>query len=174
MKQDYWKQYSWNLSQLQITPQPLSGGLLIRQMERADEATVQFLTTRAFTFDDQWTGSYRRIAEALQVRIHEAFRVQSHAGIVIVHGPRIIAASCLSTDSDADNHLFSGPCVLPEYRSRGLGAALLLQSLHTLRQAGLHVARAICKEGTTACKFVYPKYGSVSDVYDAEPFSNLS
>jgi GNAT superfamily N-acetyltransferase len=89
-----------------------------------------------------------------------------------VHGPRIIASSCLSMDSDADNHLFSGPCVLPEYRSRGLGAALLLYSLHSLRQAGLHVARAICKDGTTACKFVYPKFASVVDDYDDSPFGN--
>lgn len=170
MKQDHWKQFSWNLSQLHVVPEALSGGLVIRPSERSDEAAVQALTARAFSFDDQWSGSYRRIADALEERIHEAFRVQPHAAVVLAHGPRLIATSCLSTDSDADNHLFSGPCVLPEYRSRGLGTALLLHSLKSLQQAGLHIARAVCKDGTTASKFIYPKFGSVVDTYDANPF----
>lgn len=174
MKQDHWKQFIWNLSQLHAVPPPLSGGLLIRNSEKADEAPVIALTARAFSFDDQWTGSYRRIAEPLQMRIHEAFRVHPDAAITIVHGTRIIGASCLSTESDADNHLFTGPCVLPEYRSRGLGSALLLHSLISLRKAGVHVARAVCKEGTTAAKFIYPKFSSVSESYDLEPFTALS
>ena len=173
MKQDYWKQFIWNLSQLHTAPGPLPNGLAVRQSERTDEAAIQALTARAFSFDDQWSGSYRRIADALQIRIPEAFRAQPHAAVAIVHGSRIIAASCLSMDSDADNHLFTGPCVLPEYRSRGLGSALLLHSLQTLRTAGLHVARAVCKEGTTACKFVYPKFDSVAETYDSEPFTSL-
>jgi predicted GNAT family acetyltransferase len=87
-----------------------------------------------------------------------------------VHGSRIIAASCLSTDENAASHLLSGPCVLPEYRSRGLASILLAETLHQLQQARIPVARAFCLEGTTASKFVYPKFGSVREKYAEEPF----
>lgn len=173
MKRDHWKQFSWNLSKLQVTTPRLPAGLLVRPSEKSDEAEVQALTNRAFSFDDQWSGSFRNISEALQARIHAAFRAQPHAAIVVAHGPRLIASSCFTTDPDAENHLFSGPCVLMEYRSRGLGSALLMHTLTALQKAGLHVARAVCKENTTACKFIYPKFDSVSDIYDGEPFIHV-
>jgi predicted N-acetyltransferase YhbS len=174
MKLDRWKQFIWNLAQLPATSPVLPSGLTFRAADRSDEAAIQAVTSRAFSFDDQWTGSYRRIAEPLQLRVHEAFRVHAQPAITVLHGPRIIAASCLTSESDADNHLFTGPCVLPEYRSRGLGSALLLQSLITLRKEGCHVARAVCKDSTTAAKFIYPKFGSISESYDLEPFTALS
>jgi predicted N-acetyltransferase YhbS len=170
MKQIHWKLFSWNLSQLHTPLPTLPAGLTLQTAERTDEAAIQSLTTRAFSSDEQWSGSYREIAEPLQIQIHETFRTQTPPAIAIFHGTRIIAASCLSTDPDAEHHLFSGPCVLHEYRSRGIGTYLLLQSLLTLRAAGIHVARALCKEGTTASKFVYPKFGSVSEPYDEDPF----
>ena len=44
--------------------------------------------------------------------------------LVITHGQRIIAASAICTDADAESNLISGPCVLVEYCNRGLGTAL--------------------------------------------------
>ncbi|MEI6873004.1 MAG: GNAT family N-acetyltransferase, partial [Verrucomicrobiota bacterium] len=90
--------------------------------------------------------------------------------LAVKNGERIIAAACFSTEAEAENHLYCGPCVLPEYRSRGLGAALLLASLRTLKDLGFHVARAVVKDNTTASKFVYPKFRSVSEPYGSEPF----
>ena len=169
-----WKLFSWNLATLTEEPQPLPHGLLLRVAAKAEEPIIQSLVTRSFSTDAQWTGSYSRIADSLQDRIHEAFRSQPSPALVIHHGPRIIAASCFSTETDADNHLYCGPCVLPEYRSRGLASTLLLESLRLLKNMHIHVARGVCKEGTTASKFVYPKFRSVSDVYDTEPFATLS
>jgi predicted N-acetyltransferase YhbS len=169
-----WKLFSWNLATLTAETPVLPHGLLLRSALKTEEQVVQALVERSFSTDSQWTGSYGRIADSLQERIHEAFRSQSTPALVIQHGPRIIAASCFSTDADADNHLYCGPCVLPEYRSRGLASVLLLESLRTLKGMDVHVARAVCKEGTTASKFVYPKFSSVSDLYEAEPFEVLS
>lgn len=170
MKRDSWNLYSWNLTLLTQERLPLPHGLIVRPAAKSDEPTIRALVERAFTTDAQWTGSYSRIADSLQERIHEAFRTQSHPALAIQHGPRIIAAAAFSTDVDAENHLFCGPCVLPEYRSRGLGSALLLESLRTLRELDIHVARGVCKEGTTASKFVYPKFGAVCEPYESEPF----
>lgn len=170
MNRDSWKLFNWNLPLLNEAPRPLPHGLILRHASRTDETVIQSLVERAFTTDAQWTGSYSRIADSLQERIHEAFRSQNLPALSIAHGPRIIAAACFSTDLDAENHLFCGPCVLPEYRSRGLGSALLLESLRTLKDLGVHVARGICKDGTTASKFVYTKFHSVSENYDSVPF----
>jgi hypothetical protein len=52
--------------------------------------------------------------------------------------------------------------VLSEYCSRGLGTSLLHASLKQLAEVGLVQATGITKENTTACKFVYPKFGSTS------------
>jgi predicted N-acetyltransferase YhbS len=169
-----WKLFSWNLTTLTEEAPLLPHGLVLRVAARAEEPIVQALVTRSFSTDAQWTGSYSRIADSLQERIHEAFRSQPNPALVIHHGPRIIAASCFSTETDAENHLYCGPCVLPEYRSRGLASTLLLESLRMLRNNDVHVARAVCKEGTTASKFVYPKFRSVCDAYDTEPFATLS
>ena len=168
-----WKLFTWNLAALSAEPRTLPHGLVMRAASKSDEQTIQALVERSFSTDSQWTGSYGRIAESLRERIHEAFRSQPHPALVIQHGPRIIASSCFTTDADADNHLYCGPCVLPEYRSRGIGSTLLQESLKTLRSLELHVARAVCKEGTTASKFVYPKFSSVCDSYDTEPFATV-
>ena len=173
MLNDSWMQFSWNLSQLQDTPEPLPGGLVVRTSNRAEETEVQSVVHRAFSFDMQWSGSYRFIEDDLKRHIHQAFRNHPHTAVVIVHGSRLIAVSCLNIDEDADNHLFTGPCVLPEYRSRGLGTALLLHSLQTLKTSGLHIARAVSKTGITATKFIYPKFASAKDSYDAAPFEFL-
>jgi hypothetical protein len=170
MKRSSWKLFSWNLTLLNEEPVPLPHGLIVSPASKADESTILALVERSFTTDAQWTGSYGPISEALHARIHEAFRSQNFPALTILHGPRIIAAASFSTEADAENHLFCGPCVLPEYRSRGLGSALLLESLRTLRNLDLHVARALCKDGTTASKFVYPKFRSVCEPYAGNPF----
>jgi predicted N-acetyltransferase YhbS len=173
MKHDHWKLFSWNLAALEDAPLPLPHGLQLRTATKSDESVIQALVSRAFSTDAQWTGSYSRIAASLQERLHEAFRSQHNPALTISHGPRIIAAACFSTDIEAENHLYCGPCVLPEYRSRGLGAALLLASLRTLKDLGVHVARAVVKDNTTASKFVYPKFSSVSEPYEGEPFESV-
>ena len=89
--------------------------------------------------------------------------------VVLTHGQRIIGASLLNPEIDAENHLLSGPCVLAEYRSRGLGTALLHHSLLLLKTHGLKRVHGVCKEMATTSKFVYPKFGSTVEEYDFEP-----
>jgi len=81
--------------------------------------------------------------------------------LIVAHGARIIGASALAIEPEAQNHLLTGPCVSMEYRNRGLASALLTQSLLTLRDAGLPIARGVTKQGSPAAQFIYPKLGSV-------------
>jgi hypothetical protein len=166
-----WFLFSWSLRQEKRGPATPPEGLVLKIAERSDEREIQALVARSFGFDQQWMGAYSRIALPLEHRIHQAFRNQNLPGLILMHGPRIIAASCLAVDEHAESHLLSGPCVLPEYRSRGLASVLLAETLHQLQQAQLPAARALCLDGTTACKFVYPKFGSVREPYAQEPFA---
>ncbi len=52
-----------------------------------------------------------------------------------------------------------GPCVLAEYRNRGLGTSLLAASLDHLRGSGVSLANAITREGAPVARFLYPKFG---------------
>ena len=88
--------------------------------------------------------------------------------MVVCHGQRIIGACALAMAQESENHLPSGPCVLMEYRNRGLGTALLYHSLKQLALSGLTRAHGITKDNVVACKFIYPKFGSVSKEYEAE------
>jgi predicted acetyltransferase len=89
--------------------------------------------------------------------------------MTVRHGQRIIAASLLNMEADAETNLLSGPCVLAEYRNRGIGSALLQESLHSLAAGGLTVAYGICRDRSPVEKFVYRKFGSVSEAYEFEP-----
>ena len=56
-----------------------------------------------------------------------------------------------------------------EYRNRGLGTALLHYSLKQLQNNGLERACGISKENVVASKFIYRKFGSVSEPCTFEP-----
>ena len=73
----------------------------------------------------------------------------------------MIGASILIPDAAAGNHLTPGPCVLMEYRNRGLGTTLLEESLRQLRAAGLSRAAGLTKNNAPAAKFLYPKFDGV-------------
>ena len=173
MIRDSWILFSWNLSQINAVPPTLPHGHVLKSATREDEAEIHALVDRAFKFEQQWSGTFSKIAAPIHERIQQAFRSQILAAIALSHGTRIIAASCLCTDPDAAFHLISGPCVLPEYRSRGLGTTLLIESLLALKSSEMHVARAISKDGTTASKFVYRKLNSVPEPHPHGPFGHL-
>ena len=55
--------------------------------------------------------------------------------------------------------LLSGVVLDYEYQRRGLGTALLQASLRQLADRGLDKAAVITREGVTAARFLYPKFG---------------
>ena len=83
--------------------------------------------------------------------------------MVVLHGSRVIGASVLDLAVDAEFHLLTGPCILHEYRSRGLGSALLHQSLVRLREEGLRRVTASARVNSVAARFIYPKFGGAAE-----------
>ena len=169
MKLVRWKRFTWELTRLPPLENTLPSHFAVREAARDEGKLVQSVAMTAFTLDSAWSDVLKDCRERLEMQFDLAFQRESVPAIVVTHGTRVIGVSVLSTEIDGDNNLVSGPCVLPEYCNRGLGTALLHNSLRYLRQAGLDRAAAITKENVAACRFVYPKFGSTSIAHEYEP-----
>lgn len=160
IKSARWLRFTWQLAALPPAPEGLEAYYKLRAASHEEAESVEKVISSSYSLDSDWGDHYASIRERLQRQILLAFERESMPAIVVLHGQRIIGASVLCTETGSDSHLISGPCVLSEYRNRGLGTALLHQSLQQLAQAGLHEANAIAKANSQAAKFVYTKFGA--------------
>jgi hypothetical protein len=162
MKLVRWKRFTWQIKKLPPLEEMLPSHFITRPATREEARAAIHVVMTAFSLDSTWSDTLNLFRDRLEMQLDLAFQRETCPALVITHGPRIIAASVLQTDPEADSNLVSGPCVLTEYCNRGLGSALLHASLKQLAEVGLEQAAWITKENTTTCKFVYPKFGSVS------------
>jgi predicted N-acetyltransferase YhbS len=169
MKLVRWRRFTWELSKLPAVEKPLPDHYHVRSALRDEEKVVSNVIMSAFSLDSAWSDTVKNFRERLETQLETAFARESVPSLVICHGQRIIGASALSTEVDAENHLLSGPCVLMEYRNRGLGTSLLYFSLKQLQQSGLARVHGVVKENVVACKFIYPKFESSNSSYNYEP-----
>ena len=169
MKLVRWTRFTWDLAKL-----PAESGLLeahyhIRPVTREEEKTVRAVISSSFALDMNWSDTLKTMQEWLEARLDEVFEHKVIPCLVVTHGTRVIGASPLDPNREADCHLVSGPCVLNEYRNRGIGTELLFQSLNALREAGFEKVRAITKSNVPVAKFIYTKFHSESEPWEFEP-----
>ena len=169
MKLVRWKRFIWDLAKLPPFEVKFPEQYQFRDASRDEAKAVTSVIFTAFSLDTAWSDTLKIFRERLEAQLEQAFAREAVPALVITHGQRIIAASALCTDADAESNLISGPCVLVEYCNRGLGTALLHYTLRQLKSAGLGRAAGITKDNVAAGKFVYPKFGSVSAAHDFEP-----
>jgi predicted N-acetyltransferase YhbS len=169
MKLVRWKRFHWDLSKLSPPETALPAHFHIRSATREDARAVHDVIISSFTSDSSWSDAFSRFRERLEQQLEGAFLRATIPALVVTHGQRVIGASLLCTDADAESHLLSGPCVLNEYRNRGLGSLLLFHSLKALESSGLAQACGICKETAPTSKFVYRKFGSTSEPCQFDP-----
>ncbi len=169
MKLVRWLRFTWDLKKLPELKSDAVSQYPIRVATPDDEKSVRSVISSAFSLDMDWSDTLKSLRDHFEAQIDKVFTGKEIPCVVVQHGSRIIAASSLDMERDAENHLLSGPCVLSEYRNRGLGTALLHRSLATLRDAGLEKARGVTKYNVPAAKFIYPKFNSTSEQYDIEP-----
>jgi ribosomal protein S18 acetylase RimI-like enzyme len=169
MKLVRWTRFTWNLANLPTPAPPLAERYSLRPAHREDFETVKQLILHAFTLDSTWSDSFGLVREWLSWQVDLVFEREGTPALVVLHGQRIIAASALTTEVDAETHLISGPCVFMEYHNRGLGSALLYYSLKQLKNSGLETANGVSKDNVAAAKFLYPKYGAVAAPHEFMP-----
>ena len=166
MKMVRWKRFTWDLAKLPSSHTALPAHFQVRGAGREDHKAAREVIIRAFLLDPAWSDVLKTFSPKLEAQLETAFARPAPNAVVVSHGQRIIAASLLSLEPDAESHFLSGPCVYSEYRSRGIGTALLYHSLKVLQTGGLPRAHAICKEMAAASKFVYKKFDSTAEPFD--------
>jgi len=162
MKLVQWVRFTWELDKLPALSDALPAHYFLTAATRDDEKELRAVIGRSFVQDTSWGDAIHEVNSMLDSWLERAFEPEK-SGICLAlrHGLRMIGAAILLPDPAAANHLAPGPCVLMEYRNRGLGTALLMESLRQLRAAGLSRAAALTKNNAPAAKFLYPKFNGV-------------
>lgn len=171
-----WLRFEWDLDKVPTEGGEVAAPFLLRPAKKEELDAVLNVMASAFSMDTGWGDIKDAMAERLRKLAQPAFDRETPSCLVLRHGSRIIGASLLNDDPEAENHLSSGPCILHEYRSRGYGTVLLIASLDALRKAGCKKARGATREKTAAARFVYPKFGGESSPWtlDLEPAPKLA
>ena len=134
---------------------------MLRGAEKGECDAVEMVVSTAFSMDTGWSDIQRMFGTIIVKNVRAGFASDPPDCIIIQHGHRIIGASVMNSREGVENHLSTGPCVLQEYRGRGLGTVLFRSSLAALGEAGLGQAYGISREKSTAARFLYPKFGGV-------------
>ena len=186
MKLVRWTRFAWDLTRLAPVYPAIDSHYRLRPATGEDEKVVRSVVFSSFTLDQNWNFVLREIRDQLEASLdsvfhdrqarpdrrhsrQEPFDPGERSCLVITHGSRIIAVSALSPNQESENHLLTGPCILMEYRNRGLATALVAQSLVTLRDAGIATAFGLTKQNSPTAQFVYTKFGSHSEPYETHP-----
>jgi len=164
-----WKRFTWDLASLPAEGSLLEAHYRIRPVTKEEEKAVRAVIASSFALDMNWSDTLKTMKDWLEAKLDEVFQHKAVPCLAVTHGTRIIGASAFDPSKEAECHLVSGPCMLNEYRNRGIGSELLFQSLKALREAGCEKARAITKANVPVAKFVYTKFNSVGEPCDFEP-----
>lgn len=158
-----WLRFRWDLSAVVHGAIPGQPPFVLRTAVREDRDAASRVISSGFSTESGWGDISKGCVQQVRKLADEAFEQEEPPCVVIQHGARIIGVSVLATDASAANHLVTGPCILHEYRSRGLGSQLLHASLEFLKDQGLPHASGLTRAQTVAARFVYPKFGSSSE-----------
>jgi N-acetylglutamate synthase-like GNAT family acetyltransferase len=169
MKLVRWTRFTWDLARLPAEGRILETHYRIRPVTREEEKTVRGVIASSLALDMNWSDTLKTMGDWLETRLDEVFAHKVPTCLVVTHGSRVIGASPLDPNKEAEYHLISGPCILNEYRNRGIGSELLYQSLSALREVGFEQARGITKSNVPVAKFVYTKFNSEAEPWEFEP-----
>jgi len=164
MKFTRWQRFRWDLEKLLSFPAP-QNPFLIRLAELDESDKIQKVILNNFSTGTAWTNSHKAIVAKMSSYLNEDFSPHPKHTLVALHGTRIIGASLFLSANDVENHLLTGPCVLHEYRSRGLATALLHATLAFLHQATLSHAYGVTTDQSIPARFIYPKFGGMAEDY---------
>lgn len=170
MKHVSWVRFQWDLSAFPANGSPLPSHYKIAPAAEHDAPELRKLFSRAFMLDSTWNAAVGEVLASVQTWLDCAFASRTSICLALRHGTRIIGASVITGDAEADNNLAPGPCILVEYRNRGFGTHLLRRSLRLLREQSFSRAVAITRQNSVAARYLYPKFGGVAGPID---FPNL-
>lgn len=154
--------FRWDLSGLTAEAGRIPKPYVLRPAEEKELSTALRVIRSSYELDPDWSGCGRHIEDVVLPSVRKTFH-EGATCLFIRHGNRVIGASAYLIAPEGDNvHLVSGPCILSEYRNRGIGTALLGATLTALRDAGVKTAIGFARPNTVSTKFLYGKFGGQS------------
>lgn len=163
-----WIRFEWKTDALpkdEVSSDPF----VIRAAQKSEEDDIAKVIKSAFSLDSIWGDVNKPLSEKIALALEAAFSLPEPSCVALVHGTRIIGASVLDLNPGASNHLSSGPCILHEYRNRGLASKVLAASLAFLQEKEIPVARGVTRANSITARFIYSKFGSVQHPIEGDP-----
>lgn len=113
----------------------------------------------SYDLDPEWSGCAKHVEQFVLPGVKKAFE-SGACCLFVQHGNRVIAASAYLPEPGEDGvHLVSGPCVLSEYRNRGIAGTLLAATLEALGARGVKEAIGQTRPNSHSAKFLSAKFG---------------
>ena len=152
--------FEWDLAKVPTQPAALPPKHEIKVATDPSVAALWEGMQKSFLHEKGWIIQLEAHLEQLRQRIFPDGKPLAGMDIVVLqHGSRVVGVSALLPKAEEPVQLLSGVVLDYEYQRRGLGTALLQASLRQLADRGLDKAAVITREGVTAARFLYPKFG---------------
>jgi len=159
MKLVHWVRFTWDLDKLPAIAPVLPLHYHFDEVSQPNEREVRAVIARSLAHDTSWGDAIHEVTAMIESWLEDVFAPEKNGICVTLrHGSRIIGATVLNPNPATDDHLAPGPCIQMEYRSRGLGTALLGEGLRRLQEAGLSRAATLARLNGPAARFLYPKF----------------
>src|SRR5207249_10299633 len=159
MKKTRWVNFVWDLAETQLAAISAPRQYRLSLVKAGERGQLQEVIEKSFALDPDWNAALHMIDAQVKSSIAAAFNSESATWLALQHGARIVGGTLLMTDPDAPEQFVPGPCILMEYRNRGLGTLLLSSALRHLRDAGMTRTCARTRKGSPAARFLYPNFG---------------
>ena len=157
-----WVSFTWDLAKADLPELTLPRQYRITIARAEEQEELERVINKSLALDPSWNSTLHEVKALVASSVARTVSAESARRLVLRHGTRMIGGTLLAADTSAPEQLVPGPCLLMEYRNRGLGTLLLHAALRQLRDAGLPRACAITREGSPVARFVYPKFGGTS------------
>lgn len=167
-----WVKFIWNLEKLSETVSKPNTRAEIRFASKQEEGELVKCLELAYTLDQGWSVGLNDRLATLKKLLDKGMDHKDVEILSMVDGNRFIGVSGLFFDAESERQLLTGVTVVDEYRCRGFGTWMLHESLKCLKDRGLTSASVITRKNVAAAKFLYPKFGSVSE--DVSEYSEVS
>jgi hypothetical protein len=150
--------FRWKLADAPLATEELPQPYVLRAADKPELEDALRVIQASYNLDHEWSGCGKHVEEVVLPGVIKAFEDEAY-GLFVQHGNRVIAASIYQPQPEDGIHLVTGPCVLIEYRNRGIGGALLSATLQALKVHGVTEAVGQTRPFTPSAKFLCTKFG---------------
>ena len=151
--------FIWDLKELPPAAGEIPAPFVLRTAGEQEMEEALAIVQASYNLDPEWSGCASHIRDTVLPGVASALAKEPTC-LFVQHGNRVIGASVYDCEPEERGvNLVSGPCVLIEYRNRGIGGALLGATLEALRSRGLVQATGQTRPNGPSAKFLATKFG---------------